>query len=694
MKKLLLLSLALSMTVCAFSQTRARISSTLKNKSVQRVYAPATDESSFIFTQPANPTVNRVMGADETQVGTTWYDQQTNGSLSNRFYHYGDGTMAVVWTRGMTAAGSWPDRGTGYNYFDGTSWGPEPTARVESLRTGWPSYAPLGANGEIIVSHDAAGGKLMVSTRSEKGTGTWTESTLTGPTGTKLTWPRVMTAGDDHNTIHLFSNSYNAWEGQPTALLYSRSQDAGATWDIEYQVIPGTGADSYFQISADDYIWAQPRANTLAFVCASPWMDLFLMKSTDNGDTWTKTVIWENPYPLFDFAATQTTDTLWAPESASVTLDYNGKAHVAFGIGRVAHPDITTTYSFWPYTDGIGYWNEDMPPFTNENQHKALCTDPGFLVENVNYIGWAQDMDADGVTTFIDPLYSYNPQIGISTMPTITVDEANDVIVAYASLMENYDNTVFNYKHIWLRASADGGATWGDFYDGTSSPIHAYDECIYPQLTANTDGNIHLMYNADDSPGLTLSTVPDHDPQENRQNYAMIPKTDLIAIQNYTISTASSPAEGGTTTGGGTYSTWEVVDLNATAAATYDFVNWTEGGTEVATTAAYSFVASANRDLVANFVLHEGISSITSASCKIYPNPTAGRFVFELAPSVISSVSEISMLNSTGQCVYTRNDNFSDKMIIDLSGNAPGIYNIKVVSADGTFATYKIVLTK
>ncbi|MFZ4705865.1 MAG: T9SS type A sorting domain-containing protein [Bacteroidales bacterium] len=528
MKKLLLLSMALSLTVCAFSQTRARISNALRNKSVERVYTRPSDEVSSILSQPANQTVSRAFDPDETQLGTTFYDNQTNASLSNRFYRHTDGTMAFVWTRGMTAT-AYADRGSGYNYFDGTNWGPEPTSRVENLRTGWPSYAPLGANGEIIICHDA--NDLQISSRPQKGTGTWTQTPRVGPTGTSLSWPRVITDGPDHNIIHLFCNSYNAYLGQAQALLYSRSQDGGATWDIDNQIIPGTGSDSYTEISADVYVWAEPRANTLAFVCGSPWIDLFLMKSTDNGDNWTKTVIWENPYPFFDFASTLTTDTIWAPESVSVALDASGKAHVAFGIGRVAHPEATTTYSFWPYTDGVGYWNEDMPPFTNENQHKALCTDPGFLVENVNYIGWAQDMDSDGTLTFIDPLFSYNPQIGISTMPNITVDENNDVVVAYASLMENYDNTIFNYKHIWMRASSDGGETWRNFMDLTSSPIHAFDECIWPLLSANCEGdNIYVVYNADDSPGITLNTPPDHDPQENRQNFAVIPKTDLINV--------------------------------------------------------------------------------------------------------------------------------------------------------------------
>ena len=530
MKKLLLLSLAMSMTVCAFSQTRARISSALKNTSVQRVHSPLTDESATVYTQPTNPTVSRVLSPTETLLGVTWYDLQTNGSLSSRFYRYADGTMAFVWTRGMTSAGSWPDRGTGYNYFDGTNWGTPPTARIESMRVGWPSYAPLGANGELVITHRAS--NLNIAKRTQKGTGAWTESLFEGPTPTeKLTWPRAITSGTDHNTIHLLANSYSAYEGQTSALLYSRSQDAGATWDISNVVLPGTGADSYTEIGGDEYIWAEPRANTLAFLVSSKWADMFLMKSTDNGDTWTKTVIWEHPYPMWDWTTTMTTDTVWCPESTTLALDNSGKAHVAFGIGRIAHTAAGETFNFWPYTDGIGYWNEDMPPFTNENQHKALCTSPGFLVENVNLIGWMQDMDVDGVITLIDPLYSYNPQIGNSTMPSITIDNNNNIVVAYASLMENYDNTIFNYEHVWMRGSGDGGATWRDFSDVTSAPEHAFDECIYPQLAQNTDdGNVHLMINIDDSPGLTLSTVPDHDPQDNRQIYSVRPISDLINV--------------------------------------------------------------------------------------------------------------------------------------------------------------------
>jgi len=44
------------------------------------------------------------------------------------------------------------------------------------------------------------------------------------------------------------------------------------------------------------------------------------------------------------------------------------------------------------------------------------------------------------------------------------------------------------------------------------------------------------------------------------------------------------------------------VRVIATAATGYQFVNWTEGGVVVSTTASYSFVAGGNRTLVANFL--------------------------------------------------------------------------------------------
>lgn len=75
----------------------------------------------------------------------------------------------------------------------------------------------------------------------------------------------------------------------------------------------------------------------------------------------------------------------------------------------------------------------------------------------------------------------------------------------------------------------------------------------------------------------------------------------ITAPATYTITTSSNPANGGTTTGGGTFTQGASVTVTATAANGFTFTNWTEGATAVSTNASYQFTAGANRTLVANF---------------------------------------------------------------------------------------------
>lgn len=69
-----------------------------------------------------------------------------------------------------------------------------------------------------------------------------------------------------------------------------------------------------------------------------------------------------------------------------------------------------------------------------------------------------------------------------------------------------------------------------------------------------------------------------------------------------TITTASLPANGGTTFGGGAYPIGSTATVQATPASGWGFVNWTENGVQVRNTPDYTFTVSANRSLVANFV--------------------------------------------------------------------------------------------
>ena len=92
-------------------------------------------------------------------------------------------------------------------------------------------------------------------------------------------------------------------------------------------------------------------------------------------------------------------------------------------------------------------------------------------------------------------------------------------------------------------------------------------------------------------------------------------QTEVTALFNesssYTITTASNPTNGGSTSGGGTYNTGSQVNLNATAFSGYSFSSWTENSVVVSTSSSYSFFISGNRNLIANFIPLQSIT-ITS----------------------------------------------------------------------------------
>ena len=99
---------------------------------------------------------------------------------------------------------------------------------------------------------------------------------------------------------------------------------------------------------------------------------------------------------------------------------------------------------------------------------------------------------------------------------------------------------------------------------------------------------------------------------------------DLVAnfaLKTYIISVSANTIAGGNVsiTGSGTYIHGQSVTITAIASIGYDFINWTEGtgGTEFTNQIEYSFTATANLDLVANFALKTYIISVSA-------NPTAG----------------------------------------------------------------------
>jgi len=532
MKKALLLFSILGIFAYANAQQKVSLEE-LKNYAVTKPLHNQVDDPINLVTS-YNPSVMTPKAGSETIIGETQYDLQTNQSIQNRFYRWADGTMGGTWTKGTNPPAS-SDRGTGYNYYDGTSWGVQPTGRIETVRTGWPSYAPLGTGGEIVVSHNGATA-LVISTRATKGTGTWTETTLVGPlasngtgTSTALIRPRIVTVGD---TIHIIaateSDAGYLWHGVQTAIVYYRSCDAGASWDIRDSILPGMGAANYVGFGGDAYAWAEPKNGTLAFVVGDNWLDLFMMKSTDGGANWTKTTIFTHPYPMYDDDVV--TDTIYVSDgSHAVAIDNSGNVHVATGVMRVIDETIGDDQSsYFPGTDGIMYWNDtmsttftDMDPFGPDSTFlcaKNIDTD---FNDSILIIG-----GVDGIPKYY---------LSMTSMPQLHIDSSDDIYLTFSAIREDlWDQVAQHYNHVWARKSTDGGVTWSGYTDMTHDNMMMYDfsECVFASVAANSDNDLHFIYQSDNQPGLCVRG--DEDPvTDNEIVYSAYPKSQ-IGIQNWT----------------------------------------------------------------------------------------------------------------------------------------------------------------
>ena len=527
MKKLLLFSMILGIAISAIAQDRAVVSKELRNFAVKK--GSEINVVSEFEKVPGIPAYKSINFVEEEVIGETRYDLQTNTSIQNRIHVYDDGTVGAVWTMGFADPG-FAGRGTGYNYFDGNSWGPYPTARIESIRTGWPSYAPYGENGELVVSHDFGNGSLYYLTRSEKGTGDWTEDELLGPSGVQVSWNRSTTSGVDNSVMQVLSitwptaNGGPIYEGLDGAILYSRSSDGGATWEMENTILDGMTSDEYTGFSADDYEWAASKGDNIAFLVGDSWFDMFMMKSADGGDTWEKTVIWEHPYP---FWAGEVTDTFYCVDGAHhLAFDSQNKVHVVFGINRT-YSDGATSYWF-PFVDGVGYWNEDMPTFSDDLNALNPYSDAPYteLEEDYNLIGWMQDLNGNGEIDVLGEAGAYF--IGASSQPQIVIDETDFIYIAYSSITESYDNGAQDFRHLWARGSW-GESVWGEFNHLTADLIHIFDECVFPSAAPYTDDYFYLVYQTDQEPGLAVRGDED-EYTDNNINFMKVMRNDLIPI--------------------------------------------------------------------------------------------------------------------------------------------------------------------
>jgi hypothetical protein len=501
MKKISLLVIAILVGMAVMAQFRpAKLSRKLQNKAV--LASPAIDNQTP-FVKNLNPVVNTKQLLDDDLGTSGAYDMQSNSSPMERVVCWPDGTLAAAWIKADQT--SYADRGTGYNYNDGTAWGTAPSTRIESQKTGWPNLCMWNGNGELVLSHNSTS-TLVMMTRPVKGTGTWTQTLgPTGPVGSgggplPLLWPRAITNGATHQNIHVIvmteptANGGTLYNGLDGALLYYRSTDGGTTWDKQAVQLPNLTSTNYNGFTGDAYAWIEPHGDTIAFLQGDVWNGTFLMKSFDNGTSWTFQEIIHNYY------GKRATGTVIDPVvgcdgSLAGAMDKEGVFHVAFG--RMYDTQDAAGWYFRPGTDGLVYWNSNMPVYDTTLLSNLDTLDAHHLL--IGYV--ASDPAGDSIVGF--PYYKGS----LSYYPNVNIDPATqDMYFLWTSVtVGNPDPTPYNYRHIWGRGWPHGQSTWNEMIDFNSDILYFGTEFAYPEVSKTMkNGNLLMVTQTSPQPGSNV----------------------------------------------------------------------------------------------------------------------------------------------------------------------------------------------
>jgi hypothetical protein len=258
-----------------------------------------------------------------------------------------------------------------------------------------------------------------------------------------------------------------------------------------------------------------------------------------------------------------------------------------------------------------------------------------------------------------------------------------------AGMAQRYGSSSQNYTITTSSSPSNGGTTsgGGTFAGGTSQTVTATANSGYTFANWTENGSV-----VSNSASYTFTL------NGNRNLVAN------FAIVTYTITTSSSPGNGGTTTGGGTFAAGTSQTVTATANSGFTFSNWTENGSVVSTSASYTFTLNGNRSLVANFATIT--YTITTSSSPSNGGTTTGGGTFAAGTSqtvtatansgfTFSNWTESASVVSTSSS-YTFTLNGNRTLVANLAitqVNPPTVQTVAPVFVSSTSTTIKGTVT-
>ena len=316
------------------------------------------------------------------------------------------------------------------------------------------------------------------------------------------------------------------------------------------------------------------------------------------------------------------------------------------------------THSYW-----TSYTNQQL----NQN---AECNIGGQIVINA---------ESRIATATVEVYYTNN---STAENNYLTIMMLQDSIIGYQNGASYNPSQMIGDKYVHMHILRDViTPTWGEKIAPTTAGTLITKTYTYeiPKVIGSPNGvevdlnNIHFIafvtekQDNDNFDGYDIPTRP----------ILNVNQLSIVQAKDVNITATVNPENAGVVKGAGTYKENGIVTLTATANEGYRFLNWTEDGNVVSNEAEYLFMATSDRNLVANFIATEGIDELSSAF-NLYPNPANDRLHIE---------SKVKINEVTIYDVYGRQQELSaisgQQTVIDVTSLNNGIYFVKIVTDNG-----------
>jgi protein-S-isoprenylcysteine O-methyltransferase Ste14 len=330
-----------------------------------------------------------------------------------------------------------------------------PVIAVDGSGTVYVSWQDdLYGNNEIFVKKTADGG-----------------ATWTGP------YRVTNNGGNSRNPALLVDGSgtvYVAWQDDMKGnndIYMKKSSDGGATWAGPYRITNNAGNSQNPVLAVDNagavYVaWQDDLYGN---------NDIYVKKTADGGATWA------GPYWV-----TNTTGNSQKPVQA---VDSTGTVYTAWQGDVNGNNEIFVKKS----TDGGATWGAPyrVTNNTGNSRNPVLGADNAGAV----YVAWQDDLNgnndiymkksSDGGATWAGP-YRVTSNAGNSQNPVLAVDSVGTVYVAW-------QDDVNGNNDIYVKKTADGGATWAGPYRVTSNAGNSQN----PVLAVDGNNTVYVTWQDD-----------------------------------------------------------------------------------------------------------------------------------------------------------------------------------------------------